>query len=103
MELNVVDQLSRRGYRLSGHASIQVSGVTFEKAVAMVVGEEKAPYPVKAVVMLDVMDAAPLVSPGYWYVDDEHSMRAASRDRRRCLEEEFESHLAAEGPFRVGR
>ena len=28
-------------------------------------------------------------------------MRAAWRERRRGLEEEFESHLAAEGPFRV--
>jgi len=103
MELNVVDQLSRRGYRFSGRASIQISGDTFEKAVAMVVGEEKARYPVNAVVMLDVMDAAPLVSPGYWHVDDENAMRAAWRERRRSLEEEFESHLAAEGPFRVER
>jgi hypothetical protein len=69
----------------------------------MVVGEEKARYPVNAVVMLDVMDAAPLVSPGYWHVDDENAMRAAWRERRRSLEEEFEFHLADEGPFRVER
>src|SRR5579871_1103622 len=64
MELNVVDQLSRRGYRFSGTAAVHFSGDAFENAVAMVVGEGKVRYSVKAVVILDVTDAAPLVSPG---------------------------------------
>ena len=36
MELNVVDQLSRRGYRFPGRASMQTSGQVFTKASAII-------------------------------------------------------------------
>ena len=75
MELNVVDQSSRRGYRFSGRAEVHQQGL--------------------------VEYAAPLVSPGYWNVADEHAMRALWRERRHALDEEFEAHLAQEGPFRI--
>ena len=101
MELNVVDQLSRRGYRFFGRASLHASGETFEKAVSIVIGEEKARYPVASVVMLEVKRAAPLVSPGYWNVLDEHAMRASWRERRAALDREFEEHIATQGAFRV--
>src|SRR5690348_15371607 len=54
MELNVVDQLSRRGYRFFGRVTLHASGDIFEKAVRIVVDEEKARYPVACVVMLAV-------------------------------------------------
>jgi uncharacterized protein len=103
MELNVVDQLSRRGYRFFGHATLHVGGEIFQKAVGIVLGEEKAPYPVASVVLLEVERAAPLISPGYWHVEDETAMRANWRERRAALDREFEEHLKAQGAFRVER
>jgi len=101
MELNVVDQLSRRGYRFSGQAVIHTAGEVFDDAVAMVVGEESARYPVAGVVLLEIGQAAPLISPGYWRVADEKAMRLQWRGRRQALDEEFEHHIAKEGPFKV--
>jgi uncharacterized protein len=101
MELNVVDQLSRRGYRFFGRVTLHASGDIFEKAVRIVVGEEKARYPVACVVMLAVERAAPLISPGYWNVADETAMRVNWRERRMALDREFEDHLKAQGAFRV--
>ena len=103
IELNVVDQLSRRGYRFFGPAALHVSGEIFQEAVRLVVGEENARYPVAAVVLLQVERAAPLISPGYWHVFDESAMRANWRERRLVLESEFEEHLKAHGPFKVER
>lgn len=103
MELNVVDQLSRRGYRFSGRAKLHTGDDLFEKAIAIVTGEEKSDYPVASVVLLEVTHAAPLVSPGYWHISDENAMRAAWRERRRELDEEFEAHLRTQAPFRVER
>jgi len=103
MELNVVDQLSRRGYRFFGPANLHLAGDLFEKAVRMVVGEEKTAYAVTAVVMLEVERAEPLISPGYWNVVDEIAMRAGWRERRAALDLEFEEHLKRQGAFRVER
>lgn len=100
MELNVVDQLSRRGYRFSGRATMHAQGEIFDRALGIVFAEEKAPYPVKSIVLLEVEHAAPLVSPGYWHVADEHAMRALWRERRKALDDEFEAHLATQGAFR---
>lgn len=101
IELNVVDQLSRRGYRFFGRAAVYVSGEIFERAVRIVVGEEKARYPVQSVILIEVLRAAPLISPGYWHVADENVMRAQWRERRTMLECEFEEHLKIQGAFRV--
>jgi len=101
MELNVVEHLSRRGYRFSGKAEIHTSGHIFDEAVRIVTGEERNRYPVASVVLLEIDQAEPLVSPGYWHVADESAMRAAWRVRRQALDDEFEAHIAAQGPFRV--
>jgi len=103
MELNVVDQLSRRGYRFFGHSTLHASGEIFERAVRIVVGDEKARYPVQSVVLLEVHRAAPLISPGYWHVADESAMRAQWRERPVALERDFEDHLKLQGVFRVDR
>lgn len=101
MEWNVVDQLSRRGYRFSGRATIHTSGEVFEKAVTMVLAEEGTDYPVAGVILLEVEQAAPLLSPGYWHVADESGMRSWWRERRQALDAEFEEHVTAQGAFRV--
>jgi predicted pyridoxine 5'-phosphate oxidase superfamily flavin-nucleotide-binding protein len=99
MELNVVDQLSRRGYRFFGKAAIHTGGIIFDKAVAIIKGEENADYPAAGVVLLEIDKAAPLISPGYWHVLDEPTMRKLWRDRRDILDAEFEKHLRLHGPF----
>ena len=101
MELNVVEQLSRRGYRFFGRAEIHQRGETYDTAVAMVLAEEDATYDVAAVVLLEVERAAALVSPGYWRVADENAMRSCWRERRSALDREFESHLETYGGFQI--
>ena len=102
MELNVVDQLSRRGYRFSGSASLHPAGsTTYEAATRRVFAEEGTTYPVETVVLLRVERAEPLLSPGYWHVKDELAMRAAWRERRRGLDEEFDAWVATTGPVRA--
>jgi len=94
MELNVVDQLSRRGYRFAGPAHLHTQGALFDEACRRVFAAEAARYPVAAVVLLHLERAAPLVSPGYAHVRDEAGMRAVWRERRAALDQEFEAFLA---------
>jgi hypothetical protein len=101
MELNVVEQLSRRGYRFFGPVSVHAGNAVFDEAVRRAGGSEQLP-PVAAVVLLAVERAAPLVSPGYWRVPDEPAMRAIWRERRAALDREFEAYLARTEPFRPG-
>ena len=103
MELNVVDQLSRRGYRFFGPATLHVGDAIFEEATRRVQDTDQSSYPVAAVVLLALERAAALVSPGYWRVADERAMRALWRQRRAALDEEFEAYLAQVEPFRVSR
>ncbi|HSP15993.1 MAG TPA: pyridoxamine 5'-phosphate oxidase family protein [Thermoanaerobaculia bacterium] len=101
MEINVVEALSRRGYRFSGPVTMHESGEIFDNAVGMVMSEEGSTYEVVSVVMLELEHAAPLLSPGYWHVADETAMRASWRERRAALDKEFELHIARHGAFRL--
>lgn len=99
MELNVVDQLSRRGYRFAGPAVLYTQGAVYDDACRRVFGEEGARYPVAGAVLLQVETAGPVVSPGYLHVADEAAMRAMWRDRRAALDREFEAFIERQGPF----
>jgi hypothetical protein len=103
MELNVVEQLSRRGYRFFGPATLHVGDAVFEEATRRTQGQERPSLPAAAVVLLAIERAAPLVSPGYWRVPDERAMRDLWRERRTALDQEFETYLAQVEPFRVAR
>jgi predicted pyridoxine 5'-phosphate oxidase superfamily flavin-nucleotide-binding protein len=92
MEINVIDALSRRGYRFFGAAAIQ-EGEVAARACARVFEEEGARFDVAAVVVLEVHRALSLVSPGYLHVRDERAMRSAWRAKRRGLDRAFEAHL----------
>jgi predicted pyridoxine 5'-phosphate oxidase superfamily flavin-nucleotide-binding protein len=98
LELNVVDQLSRRGYRFAGPTALHTSGALFDEACRRVLGEEKTRYPVAAVVLLRIESVAPLLSPGYAHVADEAAMRALWSERRAALDREFEAFLTRQGP-----
>ena len=95
IELNVVDQLSRRGYRFLGQAALHIADSVYTEATQRVFTEEGHTYPVAAVVLIALERALPLHSPGYMHIADEAAMRAAWRERRRALDEEFEQHLLA--------
>ena len=101
MEINVVEQLSRRGYRFFGRAEAHPSGTAlYDEGLRRVYGDGEKTYPTSAVVLLSIERAAPLLSPGYWQVEDENALRAIWRERRLELDREFEAHIASVGPAR---
>lgn len=103
LELNVVEQLSRRGYRFSGPAALHFDGsAVYGDATRRVYGETPPTMPVAAVVLLTIERAAPLLSPAYWRVADETALRELWRARREALDREFEAHVSRVGPVRVG-
>jgi hypothetical protein len=100
MELNVVEHLSRRGYRFFGRAELHHADPVFDEARRRVFEEEKTEYPVKHVVLLEVERADALISPGYLHIHSEAEMRRAWKDRRATLDHEFDRH-ASKFPFRA--
>ncbi|HEY6829827.1 MAG TPA: pyridoxamine 5'-phosphate oxidase family protein [Gemmatimonadaceae bacterium] len=102
LELNVVEQLSRRGYRFAGRATVYPSGTAeYLTGVARIYGDaQPRPAPV-AVVVLKVDAAAPLLSPAYYRGLDETTLRAQWRARRAALDAEFEAYLAQVDPVRI--
>lgn len=64
LEINVVDVLSRRGYRFRGAGRVHRSGTAFERGVA-VLQESGVAGPIRAIVLVRVERALPLVSPSY--------------------------------------
>ena len=99
IEINVVEQLSRRGYRFFGRAELHRDDDVFREATRRVFGEEGAKYPVEGVVLIEVERAEAVSSPGYMHIKTEEEMRSTWRQRRAALDEEFETHVARE-PFR---
>lgn len=98
IELNVVDQLSRRGYRLSGIAQLHRDDAIFDEAMRRVFSGEGAKYPVNCVVLIEIESATELVSPGYMHIRDEGEMRKTWRNRRETLDAAFEEHVR-KAPF----
>jgi predicted pyridoxine 5'-phosphate oxidase superfamily flavin-nucleotide-binding protein len=102
LEINVVEQLSRRGYRFSGPAELHFPGsVVYDEAVRRVLDATLPAQTVASVVLLTIERCAPLLSPAYWTVADETALREIWRARREALDREFEAHIAVVGPVRV--
>ena len=98
MEVNVVDQLSRRGYRFSGTAALYFqSSEIYEEALRRTYGHGQRIYPTTSVVLLTIEHAAPLFSPAYWAGVDEAALRATWKGRRAELDREFDAFLAVTG------
>ncbi len=100
IELNVVDTLSRRGYRFFGRATLHTNDDVYRRATDRIAAEEGAHYPVRAVVLIAVERASPLISPGYEHIPDEWQMRNLWHRRREELDAAFERHLESHGPLR---
>jgi hypothetical protein len=101
IELNVVDTLSRRGYRFLGRATLHTGDEVHRRAVDRIASEEGVRYDADGVVLIRVHRALPLWSPGYDHIDGELAMRALWRTRRQELDAEFESHITRHGEFVV--
>jgi uncharacterized protein len=78
VEVNVVDHFVRKGYRFKGTARVVDAGAEFTRHVAFFSdrGMSDAPARIRAVVIVRVDQARPLISPGYDRIPDEASMRA---------------------------
>jgi len=78
VEVNVVDHFVRKGYRFKGTAQVLDAGPDFERHVAFFTnrGMLDAPGRIRAIVIVRVDQARPLISPGYDLIADEQSMRA---------------------------
>ena len=67
VEVNVVDPIVRKGYRFKGRATVHTNGAMFDRGLA-VLGERgftTTAERVRSIVVIEVTDAAPLVSPAY--------------------------------------
>ena len=103
MELNVVEPLSRRGYRFYGRAAVHhPSSTAYAAGVQRIYGATPPPRPPTAVIVMGIERVAPLLSPAYWRDTDETAIRALWRERRALLDREFEEYLAQVGPVSVG-
>ena len=104
LELNVVEQLSRRGYRFGGPATLYAPETPeFAEGVRRIYGDAPPASGPAAVVVLSVERAAPLLSPAYWRGLDETTLRAQWSARRAALDAEFEGYLAQVGPMRIDK
>jgi predicted pyridoxine 5'-phosphate oxidase superfamily flavin-nucleotide-binding protein len=67
IEINVVDWFTRKGYRFKGIATVIESGALFDELVSVYErpGPSDAPRRIRAIVMVEVQRALPLVSPAY--------------------------------------
>jgi uncharacterized protein len=80
-EINVVDPLTRKGYRFRGKAEVLHAGVTYWNVLGMYREEGADVKRIRAVVIIAVESAAPLVSPVY--------SSGMSEDEVRALWEEY--------------
>ena len=71
----------------------------YRKAVEQINTEENAGYQVHSVVLIRVVRAIRIYSPGYTHVHDELQMRKMWRERRSQFEKQFESDVNKRGPY----
>jgi uncharacterized protein len=64
IEVNVVDPISRKGYRFKGTGTVLRRGPLFDEALAFY-GERGVEGEIRAVVLVEVGRAMPLTSPAY--------------------------------------
>ncbi len=78
VEVNVVDPFVRKGYRFKGQAEVLEAGADFDRLVAVFAsrGMFDAPRRIRAIVVVRVDQARPLISPAYDWDTDEASVRA---------------------------
>jgi uncharacterized protein len=83
IEINVVDQLVRKGYRFKGTASVYTEGDVFERGVLFYEsrGTVNARERIRGIVIVSVERALPVVSPAYDIGVTEDELRASNLRR----------------------
>ena len=83
IEVNVVDPISRKGWRFRGTAALHEDGETYERALALLAqrGYAARRERVRTAVLIRVTAAAPLVSPAYDDGSPEDEVRASTLAR----------------------
>jgi hypothetical protein len=83
VEINVVDQLVRKGYRFKGTASVHTDGDVFERGVAFYEqrGTVRARERIRSIVIVAVERAEAVISPAYDLGATEEELRAQYRQR----------------------
>lgn len=82
VEVNVVDPIARKGFRFRGTARVATEGAEFDQGVAFFErsGMDGVRDRIRAVVFVDVTEAAPLVSPAYDRGASEAELRRTWRE-----------------------
>ena len=83
VDVNVVDQLSRKGYRLAGRAVIHTEGPDFERGVQFYEarGLERARERIHSIVVIAVERVQLITSPAYDMGATEDELRTIYRER----------------------
>ena len=76
VEINVVDPVSRKGYRFKGTATIHQQGPIFEQGLALY-RRRGTRSPIRSIVLVQVERALPLISPAYDQGKTEEEIRAS--------------------------
>jgi uncharacterized protein len=78
VEINVVDQLVRKGYRFKGTGAVHTGGEVFERAVRFYEarGTVRARDRIRGIVIVTVQRALPVTSPSYDVGATEDELRA---------------------------
>jgi uncharacterized protein len=78
LEINVVDPISRKGYRFRGRATVVADGPRFEEILAFYRARGST-SPMQAFVVVDLERAEPVISPAYDQGASEEEIRARWR------------------------
>jgi predicted pyridoxine 5'-phosphate oxidase superfamily flavin-nucleotide-binding protein len=83
IEINVVDQLSRKGYRVKGTADVHTSGELFDRGIEFYEerGTVRARDRIHGIVIVSVDTVLPVTSPSYDLGFTEEELRAAHLKR----------------------
>jgi uncharacterized protein len=67
VEVNVVDPIIRKGYRFKGTGTVHTSGAAYERGLAILRerGSSLTAERIRSIVVIEVTDAAAVVSPAY--------------------------------------
>jgi uncharacterized protein len=86
VEINVVDQLVRKGYRFKGTGTVHTDGDVFERGVEFYAtrGTVNARDRIRSIVIVAVDEASPVTSPAYDIGLTEDELR--EQHRRRLLD-----------------
>jgi hypothetical protein len=87
VEVNVVDPVARTGYRFSGEATVITDGPAFQEAIRFYAedGIAFASRRIRAIVVIAVRHAAPLISPAYDLGQSESEIRARWQQHYQAL------------------